>query len=282
MSISDAQRENTKPVLKELFNLWDNRSGLYGKVVFGSAIAKAHDKKWRNVTSFLLPMHKDEVRSIGIDADYGDFRIVEGALSLDEAKALLSNVVEKDRLCFPSIPEIDIQVSLYQNSSKQFEHSGRSRFPASLYPYYEFSFNVDQDFKGESTQGVLHSVDLPVFPSAAAAIESYLSTRLGENSQYSGVLAALVPDYRGRIEEIHIGTNSVQVEIECLAGSSEEDLIGKLYVRYYAGISITADLNFTDYKASAQVRDFPRDLLVVLLSRKTGEIIDRRSFLAGS
>ena len=77
MSISDAQRENTKPVLKELFNLWDNRSGLYGKVVFGSAIAKAHGKKWRNVTSFLLPTHKSEVRPIGIDADYGDFRIVE-------------------------------------------------------------------------------------------------------------------------------------------------------------------------------------------------------------
>ena len=279
---SDAERENTKLCLQELFSLWDNRSSLYGKVVFGSAIAKAHDKKWRNVTSFLFPTHKDEDRSIGIDADYGDFRIVEGALSLEEAKALLSNVVEKDRLCFPGIPEIEIQASLYPNSSKQFQHSGRSRFPISMYPYYEFTFNVDHNFKGDATQGVLHSVVLPVFPSAAAAIESYLSTRLGDNNQYSGVLAALAPDYRGRIEEIHIGTNSVQVEIECLAGSSEKDLIGKLYVRYYAGISVTADLNFTDHKASAEVRDFPRDLLVVLLSRKTGEIVDRKSFLAGS
>src|SRR5882762_3233247 len=279
--ISEAQRENTKPVLKELFSLWDNRSGLYGKVVFGSAIVK-HDKKWRNVTSFLFPMHKTEVRNIGVDADYGDFRIVEGALSLDEAKVLLSNVVEKDRLCFPGIPEIDIQASLYPNSSKQFQHSGGSRFPTSLFPYYEFSFSVDQDFKGDSTQSVLHSVKLPVYPSSAAAIESYLSTRLGDNNQYSGVLAALAPDYRGRIKEIHIGTNTVQIEIECLAGSSENDLIGKVYVRYYAGISITADLNFTDNKASAEVRDFPRDLLVVLLSRKTGELVDRKSFLAGS
>ncbi len=159
---------------------------------------------------------------------------------------------------------------------------GLSRFPTSFFPYYEFSFSVDQDFKGDSTQSVLHSVELPVYPSSAAAIESYLSTRLGDNSQYSGVLAALAPDYRGRIKEIHIGTNSVQIEIECLDGSSENDLIGKVYVRYYAGISITADLNFTDHKASAEVRDFPRDLLVVLLSRKTGELVDRKSFLAGS
>jgi Putative DNA-binding domain len=123
---------------------------------------------------------------------------------------------------------------------------------------------------------------LPVFPSAAAAIESYLCARLGDNSQYSGVLAALVPDYRGKINEIRIGTNSVQVEIECLDGSSEKDLIGKLFVKYYGGATITADLNFTDYKAFAEIRDFPRDLLVVLLSRKDGELIDRRTFLAGS
>jgi hypothetical protein len=113
-------------------------------------------------------------------------------------------------------------------------------------------------------------------------MESYLSLRLGDNSQYSGVLAALVPDYRAKIEEIRIGTNSVQVEIECLARSSENDLIGKLFVRYYSGISITADLDFTEQKAPAEIRDFPRDLLVVLLSRKDGEVVDRRSFLAGS
>ena len=280
--ISDAQRENTKIVLKELFSLWDKRSALYGHVFFASAVGKGYDKKkWRNVTSFLLPMHRDEVRSVGLQADYGDFKVVDGAMSLDEAKIVLSDVVERDRLCLPRIPEIEIQASLHQNSSRQFQHSGPSRFPV-FWPYYDFNFSVDQEFKGDSTQDLLHSVDLPVFPSAAAAIESYLSLRLGDNSQYSGVLAALVPDYRGKIKEIRIGTSSVQVEIECLVGSSDKDLIGKLFVRYYAGISITADLNFTDNKASAEIRDFPRDLLVVLLSRKDAELIDRRSFLAGS
>ena len=280
--ISDAQRENSKLVLNELFTLWDNRSGLYGDVFFGSAIGKGYDKKnWRNVTSFLLPIHRTEVRSIGLQADYGDFKLVDGAMSLDDAKKVLSKVVEQDRLCLPGLPEIEIQASLHQNSSKHFQHSGPSRFPV-FYPYYDFNFSVDQDFKGDSTQDLLHSVGLPVFPSAAAAMESYLSTRLGDNSQYSGVLAALVPDYRGKIKEIRLGTNSVQVEIGCLAGSSEKDLIGKLFVRYYGGISITADLNFNDYKASAEIRDFPRELLVVLLSRNDGEVVDRKSFLAGS
>jgi len=280
--ISDAQRENTKIVLKELFSLWDKRSALYGNVFFASAVGKGYNKKkWRNVTSFLLPMHRDEVRSVGLQADYGDFKVVDGAMSLDEAKTVLSNVAEQDRLCLPGIPEIEIQASLHQSSPRQFQHSGPSRFPV-FYPYYDFNFSVDQEFKGDSTQDLLYSVGLPVFPSAAAAMESYLSTHLGDNSQYSGVLAALAPDYRGKIKEIRIGTNSVQVEIECLAGSSEKDLIGKLFVRYYGGISVTADLNFSDHKASAKIGDFPRDLLVVLLARKDGELVDRKSFLAGS
>ncbi len=280
--ISDAQRENSKLVLKELFAMWDKRSGLYGDVLFASAIGKGHDKvKWRNVCSFLLPMHKDEVRSIGVQADYGDFKLIEGAMAIDEAKKVLSTVVEQDRLCLPGIPEIEIQASLHPNSPHYFWDSGNHRFPL-FFPYYEYNLSIDQDFKGQSPQEAVYGVDLPVFPSGGAAIESFFSTRLGDTGSFGGFFAALVPDYRGKIEAIRIGTNRVQVEVLCLAGSSEKDLIGKLFVRYYAGISVTADLNFTDHKASAEIRDFPRDLLVVLLSRKDGELIDRRRFLAGS
>jgi hypothetical protein len=279
--IADSQRENTRAVLKELFDLWDRRSSLYGNVFFGSVVAKGHDKKWRNVVSFLFPMHKMEIRSSGLQADYGDFKIVDGTISLDEAKTVLTNVVEKDHLSLPGIPDIEIQVSLNQSFPAQFQHSGRSRFPV-FFPYYDFNFRVEQDFKDNSTHDLLHGVDLPVFPSAAAAMESYLSTRLGDSTQYSGVLSALAPDYRGKIEEIRIGTRSVEVEIARLSGSSEKDLIGKMFVQYYGGISITADLDFVDHKASAEIGGFPRDLLVVLLSRKNGEIVDRRSFLAGS
>jgi hypothetical protein len=277
-AISDAQRENSKVVLKELFSLWEKRSGLYGKVLFASAIVKGYDNKWRNAMSFLLPLHLSEVRSIGVQAEYGNFKLAEGAMSLEEAKTALSTVVEGDQLCLPGIPRVDIQASLHPHSSKQFWDSGWHRFPL-FFPYYECNFSIDQDSKGESPQQAVYGVDLPVFPSGGAAIESFFNTRLGD---YGGFLAALVPDYRGKIEAIRIGTNSVQVEIQCLAGGSEKDLIGKLFVRYYAGVSITADLTFTDHKASAEIRDFPRDLLVVLLSRKDGELIDRRSFLAGS
>lgn len=276
---SDAQRENTKTVLRQLFELWDRRSSLYGSVLFCSAVVKHPDGKWRNVTSFLFPMYKDEKRSIGVHADYRDFKLVESTMTLDDAKAFLSGVVERDRFPFPGLPdEVGISVSLHPTLPSNFWDSGWRRFPV-FFPYQEFSFNIDQDFKGQSPQGSLYHVELPLFPSGKEVIEHFFSTRLGDNSSYSGLFSVLVPDYRGKIEEIRIGANSVEVEV---TGSSESDLVGKLYSQSYLGVATCADLNFTDGTASAKISDFPRDLLVALLSRNDGTLIDRRQFLSGS
>jgi hypothetical protein len=279
--LSEGERENTRIVLKELFGLWDERSSSYGDVLFCSAVARASDGKWRNVTSFFLPLHKEEKRSIGVKADYGDFQLAECTMALDQAKSVLTDVVERDRLCLPGLPEVSIQASLHQNGSKQFWHSGSRRYPA-FFPYYEFTFSVPQEYKGESPRAALHHVDLPLFPSGAAAMEELFTTRIGDDSSYSGWFAAIAPDYRGRIRQVRLGNNSVEVQVMCLAGSSESDLIGKLHARTFGGLADCADLVFAEGKATAKVTDFPRDLMVALLSRKDGELVDRREFLAGS
>lgn len=278
---SDAQRENTKTVLKHLFELWERRSSLYGSVLYCSAVAKDQDGKWRNVTSFLFPMHKDESRSIGVKADYGEFKLVEGTLTLEKAKTLLSEVVEQDRLCFPGLPEVGISVSLHPTLPSHFWDSGWRRFPI-FFPYQEFSFNIEQEFKGQSPQGSLYGAELPLFPSGKETIEHFFCTGLGDNSSYSGLFSALAPDYRAKIKEVRIGTSSVEVQVLCLTGSSESQFVGKLYSQSYVGMANCADLNFTDGKASAKINDFPRDLLVAVLSRKDSELIDRRQFLSGS
>src|SRR6266404_2717693 len=52
--LSEAERENTKLVLIELFGLCDKRSSSYGNILFCSAMTRAFDGNWRNVTSFFL------------------------------------------------------------------------------------------------------------------------------------------------------------------------------------------------------------------------------------
>lgn len=279
--LSESERENTKVALKELFSLWDKRSSSYGNVLFGSAVVRASDGKWRNVTSFFLPLHKDESRSVGTKANYGEFQLVEGAVSLDEAKSVLTEVVENDRLCLPGLPEVSIQASLHLNGSKHFWHSGSRRYPVE-FPHYEFTFSVHQEFKGESPRTALHHVDLPLFPSGAAAMGKFFQTQIGDDSSYSGWFAALAPDYRGRIRQVQLGAKGVEIQIVCLAQTSESDLIGKLHARTLSGLNDCADLVFSGGKATAKVSDFPRDLLVALLSKKDGDLVDRRQFLAGS
>lgn len=278
---SDAQRENTRIVLKQLFDLWERRSERYGPVLFCSAIAKGYDGKWRNVTSFLFPLKKDESVPTGVQASYEDLKLVKGTMALTEAKAVLSKMVESDLLCFPGAAEVEIEVSMNPTNPRNFWDSGWRRFPLT-FPFHEFSFNVEQNSKGQSPQNSLYSVDLPLFPSGKEAIEHFFGARLGDNSSYSGLFSALVPDYRARIREIRIGTESVEVGVMCPAGNSERDLIGKLYSHSHSGIADSADLSFTEGKASAKIREFPRDLLVALLSRNDGELVDRRQFLSGS
>ena len=277
---SDAQRENTRVVLKQLFDLWERKSERYGPVLFCSAIAKGYDGKWRNATSFLFPLQKDERVPSGVQASYEDLKLVKGTMALDEAKAVLSKMVESDRLCFPGAAELEIEVSMHPTNPKSFWDSGWRRFPLA-FPFHEFSFNVEQNSKGQSPQNSLYSIALPLFPSGKEAIEHFFGARLGDNSSYNGLFFALVPDYRARIQEIRIGTNSVEIQVLCPGGNSEKNLIGKLYAQTHGGVADSADLSFTEDRATAKISGFPRDLLVALLSKKDGELVDRRQYLSG-
>lgn len=64
------QTEITIAALKQLFDLWDTRGGLYREVMYSSAIVRGPDNVWRNVFTFFQPLHKSEVRSTNLTCDY--------------------------------------------------------------------------------------------------------------------------------------------------------------------------------------------------------------------
>lgn len=278
--LSQNQRENATVALKELFSLWDSRASSYSKILFCSAVAKGHDGKWKNVTTFFLPLHTKETFSPGRKSDYGEFLMVEDTLSLDKTKATLTDVVERDRLSLPGLPEIAIEATPQTGNPMYPWNSANRRYPVA-FPYREFTFNVYDQYKGQSPQTALHHVDLPLFPSGSAAMEKFFGTRLGDSS-YGGWFAALVPDYRGRIDKVVLGKSSVEVQITCLAGASEGELIGKLYAKHSSGSVDCADMVFANSKGTAHISDSPRDLLVALLWRADGDLVDYRQFAAGS
>jgi hypothetical protein len=59
---------------------------------------------------------------------------VQGTLAIEESKAVLSDMAEKDELRLPKLPSIGIKAYLYPDSSKHFWRSATRRFPVFL-PY---------------------------------------------------------------------------------------------------------------------------------------------------
>jgi hypothetical protein len=279
---NQAQIETTKAALKELFDLWDLRAGLYGEVMYSSALLRGHDNVWRNVFTFFQPLHKSEERNTTLEADYGDFTLAQGLLSLEDVKKALTEVAEKEQLSLPEQPVVNISASLHAGSSRYFWR-GDARNYFVYFPFFEYRFGVEQSHKAGPPQGTVWAPDLPLYPTGHVAIEDLFCTRLGDSRAYEGVLSALVPDYRGRIAEIRLMNDGVAVRVMCLAGAEMSDLTGKLYCEGYHGNRISENLEFDDKGAAfASTKDFPRHLVVALLSKTGKDLIDERIFDAGS
>lgn len=129
---NQTQTELTNTVLKEIFDLWDSRAGLYREVMYSSALLRVADV-WRNVCTFFHPLHKHEQRGTSLDADYGDFRLRQGVLRIEDAKQTLTDVAEKEKLSLPKQPSVEIKASLHPGSSRHFWRGGLKnlsrRFP---------------------------------------------------------------------------------------------------------------------------------------------------------
>jgi hypothetical protein len=279
---TQSQTENTQLALKELFDLWDSRASLYREVMYSSALLCGHDSVWRNVFTFFQPLHKSEQRNTRLDADYGAFRIAQGLLSLEEVKKSLEEVAEKEKLALPNQPVVGLKASLNPGTSRYFWRGDAKNYPV-YFPFFEYRFGIEQSDKAGPPQGTVWAANLPLYPSGYVAIEDLMFTRLGGNSAYEGVLSALVPDYRGKISSIRLHNDGVAVEVECLAGANVKDLTGKLYCEGYYGNRMTEDLEFDEKGAAfASTKDFPRHLVVALVSKSRQDMVDERTFDAGS
>lgn len=267
--------------LKELFDLWDSRSNLYGDVLYSSAIVRGNDG-WRNAFTYFQPLHKTEERNTTLDADYGSFRLSTGLLSLDDVKRVLAGVIEKNELRLPNQPMASLKASLYPGSSRNFLRGDAKSYPV-FFPCLEYRFATDQSTIGVPPYGLLWAPNLPLYPSGHVAIEETFFTKLGHPGSYNGVLSALVPDYRGKIEKIRLLNDRVEISVICLMGAALSDLAGKFYWEGYHGLRFSHDLSFNETgRAFAVTKEFPRSFVVVVFSKSTNELIDERAFDAGS
>jgi Putative DNA-binding domain len=274
--------ERTNSVLKELFDLWDSRAGLYSEVMYSSALLHVANS-WRNVFTFFHPLHKHEQRATTLDVNYGDFTLCQGLLRIEDAKQTLTEVAEKEKLSLPDRPSVEIKASLHPGSSRHFWRGDSKTYPVG-FPFFEYRFGVEQTTRAAPRLDTIWAPNLPLYPSGDVAIEELFFTRLGRGgSAYDGVLSILVPDYRGKIAGIRLMNGGIEVEAKALLGADPKDLAGKLYYEGPYGNRYNEDLEFDgNGKALISTKDFPRHFVAVLFSKSTGDMIDERTFDATS
>ena len=268
----------TVSILQELFSLWDSRAISYGDVLYSTALARI-DQVWRNIFTFFRPLHRGEQPSPAFKYDYRDFVISQGVLSLRETKDILIRVAETEQLSLPQVPPVRALASLYAGSSSRYYWRSDSRNYPVNFPFFDYHFAVDQSCKASPPASAVWAPNLPLYPSGRVAIEDLFRTRLGDDRAYEGVLTALVPDYRGKISGIHLLNKGISVQVVCPLGEESSALKAKLYSEDAHGIRVMKDLEFDDSRAAFVEADaFPRQLVVVLFSKKDGELIDERVF----
>lgn len=269
--------ETSTSVLKELFDLWESRASFYGDFLFASALTKTTDGIWKNVFTYFKPLHKTE-KPRTLSYDYRDFIIAQGCFSLHDAKTALTRVVETERLALPGLPAVRALAFLYPGSARHFWRSDARTYPVG-FPFFDYRFSVDQSYRAVPPQSAVWTSKLPLYPSGHTAIEDLLHTKLGDDRAYEGVLAALVPDYRGRISGIRLLNNGISVEIFCPEEQDIAALGAKLFCEDLQGSRLMRDLEFNVTRtAFVPTSASPRRLVVVLFSKVNHELVDERVF----
>lgn len=268
--------ETSASVLKELFNLWDSRASFYGDCLVASVLAKA-DGVWKNVFTYFKPLHKAK-NPRTLKSEYRDFIIAQRGISLHDAKATLTRIAETEQLALPDLPPVRVLAFLYPGSSRHFWRSDARTYPVD-FPYFDYRFSVDQSSKAIPPQFLVWASQLPLYPSGHTAIEDLLHTKLGDQGSYEGVLAALAPDYRGRISGIRLLNNGISVQISCPEEQDVSVLGAKLFCEDAQGSRLMQDLEFNDTRtAFIPTSGFPRRLAVVLFSKVNHDLVDERVF----
>jgi len=266
--------QTSRTSLGALFEDWDKRAASYGAVLYGTALVRGEDG-WRSVLTYLLPLRPEDGSVSARVADYGNFLLATGSLTLAQAKGTLHRVVETAELSLPGLPPVRYPGRLLPYRCRQFRPSHYQAFPL-LYPYFEYTLDSPDHPSVSLPQGQLCLIDLPLYPSGKAAMDDILSVvsdRVG-----LGQLIALVPDYRARIAQLRLSTNGVQVEIDCSGTCTEENLLVKVYQRAAMGQASHGELPVHDKGAHFPAEDFPQNVIVALFDRRTGDLLDQRYF----
>ena len=256
--------------LMDLFERWARHASFYGDVLCGSGFVKIGGT-WRNLITFFSPVRRG-TDSPPMRVDYGDLLIVRTPVPMAETRAALLEVVRQGRLVLPERPEVSLPVSMTRSLVRRFGSRSiyRARFDTG-YASLEYPFQITSTPDGQIPTGPVCSLSAPLYPHVYAAIEDLLRVRIA--NQGSPDLFALAPDYRARVDQVDLGGPEIVVTIQTFDNQRSE-MIGKIYHEDVDGKVRHGDLIFDALQARFAVDREARRIMIALLSRSEGDLVD--------
>src|SRR5262249_12035017 len=139
--VDEVTRDRTRTAVHRFLAKWDARAGHYGSVRFGSAIARDNRGLWGNLVTYLLPLHKTHVGEHDGFAEYGDVKIATGIISLENARTIVENVLEKSVLQLERLMSVPLEA---RSATEYWFQSSDRRLPVM------FSFDELKLYSGET------------------------------------------------------------------------------------------------------------------------------------
>jgi hypothetical protein len=203
--------------------------------------------------------------------NYGKFALLKTTISIKKLIELVAQLPQ-DKSIDIKFDDIDIKFNGRSLGAYYKCNSGTGWINIDWgFEKYQYSTN----YGGYS--GPLVAVDLPLYTDYRSVIREFIGLDTDRYSDAQGIIFCL-PNYGARIREINVSTTMLKVSIDTKTETAS-GIIGKLsYIRDKE--TVKKDVIFSDNEASniVDLEFEPQQFHIMLLSRKSGDILDERWF----
>jgi hypothetical protein len=256
-------------IIQEIIQKLRNRQFMYSSALVSCYLHREKDS-WANIVTLIVPICTGEHIPQTEKSDYGAFALLKTTISIEELIKLVSQLPEKNTM---DVTFADMNIIIkgnYLGSCERYD-SGVGWINIGWgFEKYQYKAQCG----GES--GALISVDLPLYTDSRSVRREFIGINPDLHSDAHGIFFCL-PNYEARIREINVSTTTLKVSIDTKTEIAT-DIIGKL--SYVKDKTVRkADIYFKDNTSNTMDLQFePQQIHIMLLSRKSGDVLDERQF----
>ncbi len=243
----------------------------YGPALVSSFLKRQNDA-WVNIATKIMPLYEHQICPPTTMLDYKTFALMKTTISIEQLVKIIESLPENGSF------EIDLDGIKFSVHGQYI--GDYYRFDSGT-EFFDIQWSFERYHYSNQSSGVtnepLVSPDLPFFPDYRSCMQDFIGIDVDRYSSPWGIVLCL-PKYGARILEVKISSKTLNIQIEAKT-EALNDIVGK----YYCNVgkeTEKGDLVFENNSNSCTInlKSKPDFFHIVLISKKTSELLDERRF----